>query len=60
MVKYHSHINLTNSIYSRYKTPKFMWDGFLSHIDKIKAERPEIYAKIEKLNSMSIDDAISK
>lgn len=46
--------------YSQYKTPKFMWDGFLSHIDKIKAECPEIYAKIEKLNSMSIDDAISK
>lgn len=46
--------------YSQYKTPKFMWDGFLSHIDRIKAECPEIYAKIEKLNSMSIDDAISK
>lgn len=46
--------------YSQYKTPKLMWDGFLAHIDKIKAERPEIYAKIQKLNSMSLDAAIGK
>ena len=46
--------------YSQYKTPKLMWDGFLSHVDKIKAERPEMYEKIEKLNSMSLDAAIGK
>ncbi len=46
--------------YSQYKTPKLMWDGFLSHVDKIKAERPDTYAKIEKLNSMSLDAAIGK
>ena len=46
--------------YSQYKTPKLMWDRFLAHVDKIKAERPDMYAKIEKLNSMSLSAAIGK
>ena len=34
--------------YSQYKSPKLMWDSILRHKQRIKKDRPEIYAKIKK------------
>ncbi len=46
--------------YSQYKTPKLIWDSIHKYDDKIKAERPEIYAKMEKMNSMSLANTFDK
>ncbi len=46
--------------YSQYKTPKLMWDGIRSHEDQIKAERPEIYAKIQRIDQMTLGDSFAK
>ena len=35
--------------YSQYLTPKLIWECIRSHEEKIKEERPEIYAKMEKM-----------
>lgn len=40
--------------YSQYKTPKLIWGAIRKHSEKIKAERPEIYAKMEKMNEMTL------
>lgn len=42
--------------YSQYKTPKLIWDAILLHKDKIQNERPAIYEKIKKLNTMTLTD----
>ncbi|CDM68916.1 pyridine nucleotide-disulfide oxidoreductase domain protein [Clostridium bornimense] len=42
--------------YSQYKTPKLIWDEILLHKDKIKSERPIIYEKIKKMNTMTLTD----
>lgn len=46
--------------YSQYKTPKLMWDGIRKHEDRIKNERPEIYAKIQHIDQMTLGGAIQK
>ncbi len=46
--------------YSQYKTPKLMWDGIRNHEDKIKAERPETYQKILRIDQMTLGEAIQK
>ncbi|RMF98421.1 MAG: NAD(P)/FAD-dependent oxidoreductase [Candidatus Schekmanbacteria bacterium] len=40
--------------YSQYKTPKLMWEAFLEDPEKIKREKPELYAKIEKRTSITL------
>ncbi|HEX9027508.1 MAG TPA: NAD(P)/FAD-dependent oxidoreductase [Clostridium sp.] len=42
--------------YSQYKTPKLIWDAILLHKDKIQSERPIIYEKIKKMNTMTLTD----
>ncbi len=42
--------------YSQYKTPKLIWDAILLHKEKIKSERPAIYEKIKKMNTMTLTD----
>lgn len=46
--------------YSQYKTPKLIWDSIHEHDEKIKAERPEIFEKMLKMNQMSLSDSFSK
>lgn len=46
--------------YSQYKTPKLIWDSIHQHDDTIKAEHPELYAKMEKMNQMSLADSFNK
>ena len=46
--------------YSQYKTPALIWDSIHKYDEKIKAERPEIFAKMEKMNQMSLSDSIAK
>lgn len=46
--------------YSQYKTPKLMWDGIRSHEEQIKAERPETYAKIQRIDQMTLGSAFNK
>lgn len=46
--------------YSQYKTPKLIWDSILAHKEKIIAERPEIYSKIEKMNEMTLTNTFKK
>lgn len=45
--------------YSQYKTPKLIWDAILFHKDKIESERPEIYEKIKKMNTMTLTDTFN-
>ncbi|MDD4600817.1 hypothetical protein SDC9_11405 [bioreactor metagenome] len=40
--------------YSQYKTPKLMWDSILLNKEQIQRERPLIYEKIEKMNTMTL------
>jgi len=40
--------------YSQYKTPKLMWEAFLQDPERIKKEKPELYAKIEKRSSVTL------
>ncbi len=46
--------------YSQYKTPKLIWDNIHMYDEKIKAERPEIFAKMMRMNEMSLADSIEK
>ncbi len=45
--------------YSQYKTPKLIWDSILAHKDQIQRERPLIYEKIEKMNTMTLTDTFN-
>jgi digeranylgeranylglycerophospholipid reductase len=40
--------------YSQYKTPQLMWDAIMAHREQIKRERPQIYEKIERMNTMML------
>ena len=40
--------------YSQYKTPKLMWDAFLSDPERIRKEKPELFKKIEKRSSVTL------
>lgn len=40
--------------YSQYKTPKLIWNEILLHKNRIKTERPLIYKKIKKMNTMTL------
>ncbi|HEY8462680.1 MAG TPA: NAD(P)/FAD-dependent oxidoreductase [Bacillota bacterium] len=40
--------------YSQYKTPKLIWDAILANKAQIQRERPQIFAKIAKMNSMTL------
>lgn len=42
--------------YSQYKTPKLIWDSILKHTDRIQKEKPAIYDKIKKMNTMTLTD----
>lgn len=46
--------------YSQYKTPKLIWDGIHQHDATIQAERPELFAKMQRMNQMSISDSFNK
>ena len=46
--------------YSQYTTPKLIWNGIHQHDERIKAERPELFAKMQKMNQMSISDSFNK
>ena len=46
--------------YSQYITPKLLWDCIHRSDEKIKKERPEIFAKMEKMNQMSLSDTFEK
>lgn len=43
--------------YSQYKTPLYMWENILSHDEQIKVERPELYAKIQRMDRSSLKDS---
>ena len=45
--------------YSQYKTPKLIWGEILKHKNKIKNEKPEIYNKIKKMNTMTLTDTFN-
>lgn len=45
--------------YSQYKTPKLIWDAILLHKDKIESEKPAIYEKIKKMNTMTLTDTFN-
>ncbi len=40
--------HLLHGTYSQYLTPKLIWDCIRLSVDRIKEERPEIYAKMQK------------
>lgn len=40
--------------YSQYKTPKLIWDAILVHKEQIQKERPQIFEKIKKMNTMTL------
>lgn len=46
--------------YSQYLTPKLIWDAILSHSEKLQAEAPDIYPKIQNLNQLTLADALGK
>lgn len=46
--------------YSQYKTPKLIWDGIHKYDETIKAERPELFAKMQRMNQMSLSDSFNK
>jgi flavin-dependent dehydrogenase len=46
--------------YSQYKTPKLIWEGIWKHQEEIEKEHPEILAKMQKMNQMTLSNAISK
>ncbi len=46
--------------YSQYKTPKLIWDNIWKHEEEIKKDHPEILAKMQKMNQMTLSNALSK
>lgn len=46
--------------YSQYRTPKLIWDAILEHTERIQAEAPAIYSKMQKMNEMSLTDSLGK
>lgn len=48
--------DILEGTYSQYKTPKLIWNAILLHKDKIERERPSIYEKINKMNTMTLTD----
>ncbi|HCW52894.1 MAG TPA: NAD(P)/FAD-dependent oxidoreductase, partial [Clostridium sp.] len=42
--------------YSQYKTSKLIWDEILKYKNKIKVDKPEIYSKIKKMNTMTLTE----
>ncbi len=46
--------------YSQYKTPQLIWDAILANREQIETEAPQIYAKITKMNQISLSDSFSK
>ena len=46
--------------YSQYKTPKLIWDAVRKHSEKIKAEKPEVYSKIERMDQMTLSSTFHK
>jgi len=46
--------------YSQYKTPKLMWDGIRSHEDQIRTERPDTYAKIQRIDQMTLGNSFAR
>ena len=41
---------------SQYKTPKLLWASILRHKEKIERERPVIFEKINKIDTMSLSE----
>lgn len=46
--------------YSQYKTPKLIRDAILTHKEQIEKEAPEIYAKIQKNNQLTLAASFDK
>lgn len=46
--------------YSQYKTPKLIWDAILQNKELIMKEKPIIYEKIKKMNTMTLTDTFKK
>ncbi len=46
--------------YSQYKTPKLIWGAIRKHSEKIKAEKPDVYRKMEKMNEMTLSATFHK
>ena len=46
--------------YSQYKTPKLIWEAILTHKERIQSEQPAIYAKILKMNQLTLGDSLKK
>lgn len=42
--------------YSQYKTPKLIWDAILHNKELIMNDKPVIYEKIKKMNTMTLTD----
>jgi len=45
---------------SPYRSPRLMWNSILNHKEKIAKEKPELYAKIEKNQSMTLRNTFSE
>jgi len=46
--------------YSQYTTPKLIWNAIHQYDERIQAERPELFAKMQKMNQMSLSDSFNK
>jgi flavin-dependent dehydrogenase len=46
--------------WSQYKSPKMMWNLILKDPEKIKRERPEVWAKIQTRGTQTLTDSIKK
>ncbi|MBR6770023.1 MAG: NAD(P)/FAD-dependent oxidoreductase [Lachnospiraceae bacterium] len=46
--------------YSQYKTPKLIWDEILTHQQQIEEEAPQIYKKIQNMNTLTLSSSFSK
>ena len=48
------HGQVLEGSYSQYKTPEMVWRAILEHRERIARQRPELYAKIERKDEMTL------
>ncbi|MDO5517964.1 MAG: NAD(P)/FAD-dependent oxidoreductase [Clostridium sp.] len=51
--------HILEGTYSQYKTPKLIWDAILLKKDLIMKDKPTIYEKIKKMNTMTLTDTFN-
>lgn len=48
--------NILEGTYSQYRTPKLIWNSILEYKDQIQLEKPNLFEKIQKNNTMTLTD----